>query len=126
MTKTKKQKKSRPLLWRIAALLIAVACMIAIIYLLAFSKDTGQTAKYKTVSTKYYTTQVPIHYRVQKATNPDDANMVSLLAHDGSGNEIGITTNLLPARGLAGVPDYAYRMNKPAEYTLVSRNDLPT
>ena len=123
----KKQKRPSNR-WRLAAALITLACLSAIAYLLVISSNSDSTNEYKAVSTKFYKTEVPESYRVQLATNPENPNMISLLAYDSQKDriEIGITTNLLPDGNLLGVPDYNLRVNKPAEYLSVNDPTLPT
>ncbi|HUS26094.1 MAG TPA: hypothetical protein VMY99_01980 [Nevskiaceae bacterium] len=78
------------------------------------------------VTTKFFTTAVPATYRVQISSHVNNADLVQVFANKktASDEQIGITTNLLPSDGLAGVADYNYRRSKPGDYSVLPSADL--
>jgi len=79
------------------------------------------------VETKFYTTKFPGTFRVQTAENPAKPEQAQTLLFDaaGSGKQVGITTNVLPGDGLAGVGDYTYRMHTASSYKPLVSETFP-
>jgi hypothetical protein len=84
-----------------------------------------ETGKLQTITTPYFSTEVPEALRVQKTENTTNPALVqiSVFESKNGGRQLGITSNVLPAEGVKGVADYNYRAKKTDIY---KQSTLPT
>lgn len=78
------------------------------------STSVVETGKLQTITTPYFSTEVPEALRVQKTENKSNPSLVqiSVFESKNGGRQLGITSNVLPTEGIKGVADYNYRAKK--------------
>jgi hypothetical protein len=82
----------------------------------------------KTVSTDYYSFDVPSAMRVRTSTDVSHPGLIHTLIFDGTseGRQVGITSSTLPASGISGVADYNMRKMLTSKYEPYASTDVPT
>lgn len=86
------------------------------------TSDNQVDTRLKTLSTDYFTVQLPANFKTQTNGLPGSSQLVQILSYEpySGGVQVGIVSNILPSGGLSGVADYNYRKTKAAEYIPIS------
>lgn len=81
----------------------------------------------QTVQTVYYSFRAPAAFRVHSSGDTNNPHILhtQVFSAGTTDQQIGVTTNLLPSDGLAGVADYNLRVRSSAHYQLISDLPLP-